>query len=74
MRPTGDLREQRGRAGFGIGLVEAAKAGIAVGMEMAAAALQQGAGVLGLTIGRVAIEGRRRRCRSIGPFIAHRCP
>ena len=31
-------------------------------------------GALGLAIGRVEIEGRRRRCRSIGALISHRRP
>jgi hypothetical protein len=34
-------------------------------MEIAATALEQGVGALGLAIGRVEIEGRRRRCRSV---------
>ena len=74
MRPTGDLRQRGGRAGLGIGFVKAGEARVGVGMEMAATALEQGVGALGLAVGRVEIEGRRRRRRSVGALVPHRRP
>jgi hypothetical protein len=74
MRPTGDLRQRARRAGLGIGFVKAGEAGVSVGMEMAATALEQGMGAFGFAVGRIEIEGSRRRRRSVRPLVPHRCP
>ena len=68
------LRQRGRRACLRIGFVEPGEARIGVGMQMAATASQQGMGVLGLAVGRVEVEGRRRRGRSVGPLVSHRRP
>jgi hypothetical protein len=74
MRPTGDLRQRGRRARWEIGFIKSGEARVGIGMEMAATALEQRVGELGLAIGRVEIEGRRRRRRSIGALVSHRRP
>ncbi len=71
--PTGDFG-QAGNAGLRIGCVEIGEARIAVGMQEAATAGEQRARVLGLAVGRVAIEAAGGGVAPERALIAHHGP
>jgi len=73
VRPARDLGEPH-RASVRIGRKQGVEPGIAVGMQEAAAVAEQRLGMLAFAIGRVAVEGRRRRGSRERPLVAHRRP
>jgi hypothetical protein len=73
VRPAGHLGQPR-VIGLGAGGIELVEPGISIGVQKAAATVEQGLGMLAFAIGRIAIEDGRRRPRSPGSFIAHQHP
>ena len=73
MGPAGDLGEARD-CGPRIGAEQALEARIAVAVEEALAAFEQGGGVHALAVGRVEIQSRRRGRSRPGPLVAHKRP
>jgi hypothetical protein len=67
-----DLDQRRGTAR--IGFIEAVEAGIAVGVQEAATAGEQGSRMLALAVGRVQIADRRRRRSAPRTFVANQRP
>jgi hypothetical protein len=72
VRPAGDLEQLA--ISCRVRLVQLAEAGIAIGMQIAAAGREQGVRVLAFAIGRVVIIGGLRVGRAPRLFIAHDDP